>query len=122
MKPSQQSLLKSFANAFAGMAYFFTNDRNGKIHLAITIAVVVASIALHISTIEWMIVLLCIALVIGLEMLNSALEKLCDLVEPNYHPTIKVIKDVSAAAVVLAAIISVVIGVIIFLPKIMLLL
>jgi diacylglycerol kinase len=122
MKSAQQSLLKSFANAFAGMAYFFTNDRNGKIHLAITVIVIAASIALQVSAIEWMIVLLCIALVIGLEMLNSALEKLCDLVEPNYHPTIKVIKDVSAAAVVLAAIISVVIGIIIFLPKIMLLL
>ena len=122
MKPSQQSLIKSFANAFAGMAYFFANDRNGKIHLVFSAIVIIASIVLHISAIEWMIILLCIALVIGLEMLNSALEKLCDLVEPSYHPTIKVIKDVSAAAVVLAAIISVVIGVIIFLPKIMLLL
>lgn len=122
MKPSQQSLLKSFANAFAGIAYFFANDRNGKIHLAITVIVIAASLALQVSTIEWMVVLLCIALVIGLEMLNSALEKLCDLVEPNYHPTIKMIKDVSAAAVVLSAIISVVIGIIIFLPKIMLLL
>lgn len=122
MKPSQQSLLKSFTNAFAGMAHFFANDRNGKIHLASAITVVITSITLHISAIEWLAILLCIALVIGLEMLNSALEKLCDLVEPNYHPTIKVIKDVSAAAVVLAAIISVVIGVIIFLPKIILLL
>lgn len=122
MKPSQQSLLKSFANAFAGMAYFFTNDRNGKIHLAITVIVIAASVALQVSAIEWMIVLLCIALVISLEMLNSALEKLCDLVEANYHSTIKVIKDVSAAAVVLSAIISVVIGIIIFLPKIILLL
>jgi len=122
MKPSQQSLLTSFANAFAGMAYFFANDRNGKIHLTITVAVIVASLALQVSAIEWMMVLLCVAMVIGLEMLNSALEKLCDLVEPNYHPTIKVIKDVSAAAVVLAAIISVVIGAIIFLPKIIFLL
>lgn len=120
MKPSQQSLLKSFANAFVGMAYFFTNDRNGKIHLTITVTVIAASVALQVSAIEWMIVLLCIALVISLEMLNSALEKLCDLVEPNYHSTIKVIKDVSAAAVVLSAIISVVIGIIIFLPKIIL--
>lgn len=122
MKTSQQSLLKSFANAFAGMAYFFTNDRNGKIHLAIAVAVIITSITLNIAALEWLVILLCIVLVIGLEMMNTALEKLCDLVEPNYHPTIKVIKDVSAAAVILSAIISVVIGVIIFLPKIMLLL
>ncbi len=121
MKSSQQSLLKSFANAFAGMAYFFVNDRNGKIHLAITVIVLAAGFTFQIVATEWVAILLCIALVIGLEMLNSALEKLCDLVEPNYHPTIKVIKDVSAAAVVLAAIISVAIGIIIFLPKIMLL-
>lgn len=122
MKPSQQSLLKSFANAFAGMAYFFANDRNGKIHLAISVIVLATGFTFQIVATEWVAILLCIALVIGLEMLNSALEKLSDLVEPNYHPTIKVIKDVSAAAVVLAAIISVVIGIIIFLPKIMLLL
>jgi diacylglycerol kinase len=121
MKP-QQSLLKSFANAFVGMGYFFANDRNGKIHLAITLIVLAAGLAFQISAIEWILILLCIALVIGLEMLNTALEKLCDMVEPNHHATIKVIKDVSAAAVVLASIISVIIGIIIFLPKALLLL
>lgn len=122
MKPSQQSLLKSFANAFAGMAYFFANDRNGKIHLAITLIVLAAGFAFKINATEWILILLCIALVIGFEMLNTALEKLCDMVEPNYHLTIKVIKDVSAAAVILASIISVIIGIIIFLPKALLLL
>ena len=121
MKP-QQSLLKSFVNAFAGMRHFFVNDRNGKIHLTITLIVLAASLGFQITSIEWVLILLCVAMVIGLEMLNSALEKLSDMVEPNHHPTIKVIKDVSAAAVVLASIISVIIGIIIFLPKALLLL
>ena len=118
----QQSLLKSFANAFAGIGYFFANDRNGRIHLAITLTVLAAGLAFQILPIEWIVILLCIALVISLEMLNSALEKLCDMVQPNYHATIKVIKDVSAGAVLVATIISVVIGIIIFLPKALLLL
>ncbi len=118
----QQSLIKSFVNAFVGMGYFFANDRNGKIHLAFTLTVLAAGLAFKIVAVEWMLLLLCIALVIGLEMLNSALEKLCDMVQPNYHATVKVIKDVSAGAVVLASIVSVIIGLLIFLPKALLLL
>ncbi len=119
---SQQSLIKSFGNAFAGIGYFVGNDRNGKIHVAITLTVLAAGLAFKIVVVEWMLILLCIALVIGLEMLNSALEKLCDIVEPNYHATVKVIKDVSAGAVILAAIVSIIIGILIFLPKALLLL
>ena len=118
----QQSLLKSFGNAFAGIGYFFTNDRNGKIHMAITLIVLAAGLAFKIVAIEWMLILFCIALVIGLEMLNSALEKICDMVQPNYHATVKIIKDISAGAVLVATIISIIIGIFIFLPKALLLL
>lgn len=114
---TNQSLLKSLGNAFAGIGYFFTHERNGQIHLAVTLVVITAGLAFKIATAEWLLILLCIALVIGLEMFNSAIEKLCDMVQPNQHPTIKIIKDVSAAAVLWATIISVIIGLIIFLPK-----
>jgi len=67
---------------------------------------------------EWIVVLLCICAVLGLEMINSALEHLCNLVQRDYHPLVKKIKDVSAGAVLIASIISVVIGFIIFIPKI----
>ena len=112
-----QPLLKSFANAFVGIRSFFVTDRNGKIHIVITLIVLVASLVFKITVIEWILILLCIAIVIALEMLNSALEKLCDMVQPGYHNVIKIIKDVSAAAVLWAAIISVIIGLIIFIPK-----
>ena len=112
-----QSLLQSFANAFVGISTFFTADRNGKIHIAITLVVLAAGFAFKITAIEWMIILLCIAIVIALEMMNNALEKLCDKVEPDHNQVIKIIKDVSAAAVLWTTIISIVIGLIIFIPK-----
>jgi len=86
--------------------------------LAIALFVVIAGFIFGISSIEWVAILLCIAIVISLEMMNSALEKLSDLVEPNYNPVIKSIKDISAAAVLWSAIVSVVIGGVIFLPRI----
>lgn len=86
--------------------------------MAIALFVVIAGFIFGISSIEWVAILLCIAIVISLEMMNSALEKLSDLVEPNYNPVIKSIKDISAAAVLWSAIVSVVIGGVIFLPRI----
>lgn len=114
----QQTLLQSFGNAFKGMQVFFLKDRNGKIHLAATLAAIALGFALNINATEWVAVLFCIALVMGLEMINAAIEKLCDLVQQEFHPAIKFIKDVSAAAVLWASIISVVIACIIFIPKI----
>ena len=105
-------------NAFSGMKYFFLHERNGKIQLAIAAMVTALSIAVQISTTQWLVVLVCMALVISLEMLNTALENLCNLVQEEYHPLIKIVKDVAAAAVLFTAIISVAIGLIIFLPKI----
>jgi len=114
----QQTFLQSFGNAFKGMQVFFLKDRNGKIHLAATLAVTVLAFASGINATEWVAVLLCIGLVMGLEMINAAIEKLSDVVQEEFHPGIKFIKDVSAAAVLWASIISVVIACIIFIPKI----
>ncbi len=118
MKKTKQSFFTALYNAFNGLFDFFSNERNGKIQLAVALATIATAAFLKISLNEWVAVLLCIGMVIGLEMLNSALEKLCDLVEPGYHPSIRVIKDISAGAVLWASIISTVAGTIIFLPKI----
>lgn len=115
---NQQNLFKSFSNAFNGIRDFLLHDRNGKIHLAATIAVIILSFALNISLTEWVVVLLCIAIVMSLEMINAAIEKLCDVVHKDFHPAIKMIKDISAAAVLWAATASAVIACIIFIPKI----
>ncbi len=117
MKP--QSLRKSFANAFNGMAAFFLTDRNGKIHLLIALMVIGAGFYFRVSVTEWGLLLACMALVPSLEMLNHALEKLCDVAHSAPHPLIKTVKDVAAAAVLWSAIISAIIGLLIFIPKIL---
>ncbi len=114
----KQSFLSSLTNALSGLFSFFKSERNGQIQLTIGLLVIIAGFFFRISSMEWVAVLLCIAIVISLEMMNSALEKLSDLVEPNHHPVVKAVKDISAAAVLWSAIVSVVIGAIIFLPRI----
>jgi diacylglycerol kinase len=115
----KQSFLKAFINAFEGLFIFFAKERNGQIQLFIAVIIIVSGVLFHINQLEWVAIILCIALVISMEMINSAMEKLSDMVEPNFHPVIKTIKDISAAAVLWAAMASLVIGAVIFLPKIM---
>ncbi len=109
---------KAFYYAFDGILHFFKNDRNGRVHLAISAWVAIGGFYFGLTMNEWLAVLFCVSIVIALEMLNHALEKLCDMVHPVYHPGIKVVKDVAAGAVLWASIISAIIGAIIFVPKI----
>ena len=112
-------LVKAFGYALDGMISFIRNDRNGKIHLVAVAVVALAGICFQVSTMEWAILLLCFSVVLSFEMMNHALEKLCDLVHEATHPLIKTTKDVAAAAVLWSALISIAIGLLIFLPKIM---
>ncbi len=113
-----QPIAKAFEHAFNGMGYFISHDRNGKIHFALAVLVAVAAFFFKLSATEWCILLLCTGLVISLEMMNHAIENLCDVVHEAHHPLIKIAKDVAAAAVLWSAIISVIIGLLIFIPKI----
>ena len=113
----KQSFAHSMLHSFNGVRHFFMHERNGKIEAAAAIATIVAAIIFNINTTEWLAILLCIGLVISAEMLNASLEQLCNKVEVNYHPTIKIVKDVAAGAVLFAALISVAMASIIFLPK-----
>jgi diacylglycerol kinase len=119
MKP--QSLYKAFQHAWDGMVYFFRTDRNGRIHLLSALVVLGAGWYFSVSLTEWCLLLGCIGLVVGMEMLNYALEKTCDMIHSEWHPMVKVIKDVSAGAVLWVAIASAMIGLLIFVPKILLL-
>ncbi len=121
-KSSTRKFFKSFVYAFHGMKYFLLHERNGKVQLFIAATAVAASVGLGIAVTEWVAVLLCIAMVLGLEMVNSVVEKLCNTVQKEYHPEIKIIKDISAGAVLWVSIISAVIACIIFIPKIIALL
>lgn len=114
----QQTLLSSFANAFNGLFNFFIKDRNGRIELCVALLTTGTAAWLHATIGEWLCILLCIGAVLCLEMLNSALEKLCDVVHKEYHPAIRFVKDVAAGSVLLASLVSFIIACIIFLPKI----
>jgi diacylglycerol kinase len=114
---NKQSILSSFKHGFNGMVYFFLHERNGQVQIAVAATVVVLAVCLGVSATEWLALLLCITLVLSLEMMNSATEKLCDLVQEEYHPIIKIVKDVAAGSVLLTAIFSLIIGCIVLLPK-----
>ena len=108
---------KMFKNAFAGLNYFFRNERNGRAQFLIAVFTVILGIFLHITKHEWIAVLLCIGIVLSAEMMNSALEKLCDYNQPLFNLQIKIVKDVAAGAVLFISIISAIIGALIFFPK-----
>lgn len=114
----KKPFLASLGHACNGLYAFFATERNARIHAVLAVMVIAAAVCFSLTAMQWLVILLCIAAVMALEMVNSAIEKLCDLVHADYHPMIKTIKDISAAAVLLAAIISAIAGLIIFLPKI----
>jgi diacylglycerol kinase len=111
-----RAFFQSFVFAWAGIRDFFAHHRNGQFHLVAAILVCLAGWWFGISRLEWVAVILCIAVVNALEALNSALEYLTDLVSPDYHPLAGKAKDMAAGAVLLAAIGAAVVGLLIFGP------
>ncbi|CAN5744633.1 diacylglycerol kinase family protein [soil metagenome] len=118
----QMKLIKSFGYAWDGILYCIKTQLNFRIHFVLLTCVIVTGLLLKVSNIEWLVIILCSILVLTLEMINTALEYVCNLVTNNYNPAVKIIKDVAAGAVLVSAIGSVVIALIIFLPKIVALL
>jgi undecaprenol kinase len=114
----KNSQLSSFRLAILGILTAIKQERNVKIHLIITILVIILGLLNDLSKQEWMFIAFCIGLVISLELINTAIERVVDLVTSEYHPLAKEAKDIAAGAVFIAAILSIVIGGIIFIPKI----
>jgi diacylglycerol kinase len=111
--------IHSFIYAFEGIKTLFRETPNAVIQLAAAIAAILLGLIFHISTMEWLILILVIGGVVALEAMNSALEHLSDYTsKKEIDPTIKKAKDLSAAAVLIMAIAALAVGVIIFLPKI----
>ncbi|MCY7292766.1 MAG: diacylglycerol kinase family protein, partial [Ferruginibacter sp.] len=94
------------------------NERNFKIEIFLAVAVCISGFALRISSIEWLVILINIGFVLSAELVNTAIEKLCDVTTKEMNPIIKIIKDVAAAAVLLAAITAFICALIIFIPPI----
>lgn len=117
--------IKKFINSFVypikGLKYAYRNEQNLAVDVGIAILVVILGLIFKVSAIEWTVLALTIGLVIACELINTSIEAVVDLVTEDYHPLAKVAKDTSAAAVFIFAAVAVIVGIIVFLPKIMLL-
>ena len=111
-----KSRLQSFRYAFSGWYYVLRNEPNSWIHATISVMVIVLAFWLHLPAQDWAVLLLTIAIVWAAEFFNTAIESIVDLASPETHPLAKAGKDVGAAAVLIAALISVLIGLLILGP------
>ncbi len=118
MKPFKTSFI-GWKHAFDGLESVFLSERNFRIHLLIAFLTILLGFYLNLSSTEWIWIIVCIGAVLTAEVFNSAIEGLVDMVQPNQHPVAGKIKDISAAAVFLSALAAVVIGALIFFPKIL---
>ena len=120
MDPKQEykKIVNSFKYAIQGILSSFKTERNMKIHIFVMILVITAGILLKINRYEWIICVLCFAMVIGGELLNTAIETVVDIAMPYKNEKAKNAKDVSAGAVLVFAIGAAICGLIIFVPKI----
>lgn len=112
-----KKLLTSIGHGLRGIGYTLRTQPNMRLHLLAAIAVAVAGAWLKISPSEWLAVVIACALVVGAELFNTAIEALSDAVHPEQHPLIGHAKDTSAGAVLVASIAAVVIGLVVFGPK-----
>ena len=109
----------SFAYAFAGIKHLFSSQQNMRIHLIISILAVGAGFALKIEHYEWFILIFTICMVFMAEAVNTIAEYLVDLISPTYNKIAGIVKDVAAGAVLISSIFAIVIGLILFLPKVL---
>lgn len=113
-----KKFLLSFTFAYKGLGYAFRTQLNFKVHTFAALLAILLGVIYQINSQEWLWILLAIGLVLISELVNTALEVLVDLVSPGYHPKAGAVKDVAAAAVLVMAFLAVLIGLIVFVPKV----
>jgi len=110
-------MFKSFSYAFRGISDALKSETNLRIHFLISIIVTLLAIYFKFSSVEFAILSLTIFLVIILEFINTVIEKFSDIVHPDKSEEVRIVKDISAGAVLLGAVVSIIVGVFLFLPK-----
>jgi diacylglycerol kinase (ATP) len=110
--------IKSVGYAFKGAALLIKTEASIKVQFSIAILVSIAGLCYHISKIEWAIQFLAIGLVMSIEGLNTAVEEIANFIHPEHHKKIGLIKDIAAGAVFIASVFAVIIGLVIYIPKI----
>ncbi len=114
---SKHSLLKSFQFAFSGLKEAVTKGRNFRIQISLGLLAVFLGLIFKLSEFEWLDLVIIITLILILELINTSLEAVVDLVSPEIKEKAKIAKDVAAAAVLVTSIASIIIGAIVFIPK-----
>lgn len=104
--------------ALNGLKEAFKRERNFRIHLFVTVIVIGFCIYYNLTAIEWMFIIIMIQIVLIAELVNSLMERIIDYIKPDYHIQAKIIKDIAAAVVLIAAIFSIIVGLIVFIPKV----
>ncbi len=117
LKFSLRKFLKSFSYAVTGWKEVFSREQNFKVHTLLGILALLMGWWLNISPTEWCVILVVIALVLAAELCNTALENLCDLIKPEQNETVRIVKDMSAGMVLCCATGALLVGIVIFLPK-----
>jgi diacylglycerol kinase len=113
------NFLRHVGYASEGILYFFKTERNGRIQAVAAMLIIAAGFYFDISRIEWCIILGSIGLIISLELANTAIERVCEMLSKEYHPMVKIIKDVAAGAVWWSALFVAIIGILIFSPYVL---
>ena len=117
MKKKVKKIRNSFKYSFQGIISAFRTETNMKIHFIIMMLVIIAGVIFDLNAIEWIICVILFGLVISLELINTAIETTVDLAMPEINEKAKLAKDIAAVAVLVSAIVSVIVGLIIFIPK-----
>lgn len=115
---SRAKFIASFHHAFSGIGQTFKEGRNFKVQLGFAVAAVILGAVFRITPVEWLAVVICMAMVLGGECMNTAMEAIVDLASPDYHPLAKRAKDCAAGGVLICSIASLVVAAIVFLPRI----
>ncbi len=118
-KKPEENFKNSFVAAIEGLKYSFFEEKNMYVHFFALALVIVAGFLFDISYLEWLIIALVSALVIALELVNTAIEVVIDMVDPQFNPLAKIAKDAAAASVLVMSASALIVGLIIFLPKVL---
>ena len=113
------SFIESFFCAFKGIIYIFKTERNFRFHIMFSVLVLLCSLIFNLSYVELSVILIMIAVVLTLEIINTIIENIIDFLCKDYNLNIKIIKDMASGAVLVSAFISIIVGLLIFIPKIL---
>ena len=115
------NFFESFICAFRGIIYIFKKERNFRFHIVFSLIVLLCSIFLNLSYVELSIIFIMIAVVLSLEIINTIIENIMDFLCKEYNFQVKIIKDMASGTVLVSAFISIIVGLLIFIPKILVL-